>query len=271
MLFNFFKKKTTAIDCRDFSFLETDMHNHILPGIDDGSSSAEQSLFFIKELQQLGFSKFICTPHIYAEVYPNTGETIAASYDRLAKVAHLNSLPALPLSLAAEYMVDECLDRYIRQGNIKPLYENYVLVEFSYAVEPKNVEQSIFALQVAGYQPVIAHPERYAYFRKRNEKYEQLKDLGCAFQLNLLSMLGYYGNEIKEIAETLLKNKWYDFAGTDLHHHRHLAALKMMTQKKKLMNQLMHYPFRNKELQPQLQATISPVTNTTRKERLVNV
>lgn len=247
MLFNFFKKKTTP-DCYDFSFLEIDMHNHILPGIDDGCLSAEQSLFFIKELQQLGFRRFICTPHIYSEVYPNTRETIESSFDKLAKVALLNQQAVLPLSIAAEYMADESLDKFIRQDKILALYGNQVLIEFSYAVEPKNIEQRIFALQVAGYQPVLAHPERYAYFRRRFEKYEQLKDLGCAFQLNLLSTLGYYGNEIKEIAETLLKSKSYDYAGTDLHHHRHLAALKLMTGKKKLMKQLMDYPFRNKEL-----------------------
>ena len=103
-----------------------------------------------------------------------------------------------------------------------------VLVEFSMLTAPLDLQEVLFEMQMQNYQPVLAHPERYAYLSRKKEFFDELKNAGCLFQLNLLSITGHYGSAVKELAEYLLKKDYYDFAGTDLHHHRHLAALQKM-------------------------------------------
>jgi len=219
-MISFFKKRSHA--AVDFSAIGTDMHSHLLPGIDDGAQDAAQSLELIKGLRELGFSRFVTTPHIMADLYPNTAATIEAAFQKLKQAGGAD----IPVQPAAEYMLDENFDKVL--GENQPLFclrDKTVLVEFSFITTAINYKERLFELQIKGYQPVLAHPERYLYFAEARNIYHELRSAGCQFACNLLSFTGYYGKVSLELANFLLKNDCIDYLGTDLHHHRHLESL----------------------------------------------
>lgn len=219
-MMSFFKKKSQPEV--DFSLLGTDMHSHLLPGIDDGARDPSQSLELIKALQDLGFSRFITTPHIIADLYPNTPVTINAAFERLKQFAGAD----LPLTPAAEYFLDETFDALLENNQpLLTLRDKIVLVEFSFVSTPLNYQQRLFELQLRGYQPVLAHPERYLYLASNRAVYDELRAAGCHFACNLLSFTGYYGKGPAELANFLFKKEYIDYLGTDLHHERHVEAL----------------------------------------------
>ena len=237
-MFSIFKKKNHVTD---IEWLGVDMHSHLLPGIDDGSPDVEQSVRLIKSLNELGFSKFICTPHIFKELYPNTRETIL-----LALNATKNALTQANINVnieaAAEYMIDENFE--IANG-LAVLPGNFILVEMSYLNESPNIEKVIFDLQIKGYRVILAHPERYNFYHLDHARFHRYKDMGVLFQLNLLSVTGYYGKEVKHASEYLLSKNCYDFAGSDLHHNKHLDALTKAVKSGYLFDKLGKYPFKN--------------------------
>ena len=165
-------------------------------------------------------------PHIIADTHPNNPETIQNAAQFLKSEAQKLGVN-LDFRIAAEYMLDDTFQHALstKQPLLK-LHKNRILVEFSYIQKPSRVENFSFDLQIAGYEPVLAHPERYMYYHKELGYYEHLKDLGFELQLNLLSLTPYYGKEVQKVANHLLKNKLYDFACTDMHHARHLEAMK---------------------------------------------
>lgn len=177
-------------------------------------------------MADLGFTDIICTPHIIADTHPNNPETIQNAAQFLKSEAQKLGVN-LDFRIAAEYMLDDTFQHALstKQPLLK-LHKNRILVEFSYIQKPSRVENFSFDLQIAGYEPVLAHPERYMYYHKELGYYEHLKDLGFELQLNLLSLTPYYGKEVQKVANHLLKNKLYDFACTDMHHARHLEAMK---------------------------------------------
>ena len=130
----------------------------------------------------------------------------------------------IPFRAAAEYMMDDHFVLLFKMGDLLTLKGNYVLVEMSYINAPIQLYSILFDLQVAGYIPVLAHPERYLFYHHNFEEYQKLKKAGCKFQLNLLSVVGYYGDGIAKIAERLLQKGMYDFVGSDVHHDNHVAA-----------------------------------------------
>jgi len=214
------------------------MHSHLLPGIDDGSPDMETSLEFIKGFHSLGYKKIITTPHVLWEIYPNTTETILRKLDEVRKEI-LNASIDIEFNAAAEYFIDDHFtDQLKKKVPLLPISGNMVLVEFSMLTMPMDLQEVLFEMQMQNYQPVLAHPERYAFLGRKKEIYDQLKDAGCWFQLNLLSLSGYYGAAIQELAEYLLKKNYYDLAGTDLHHHKHLSLLQKIpsSQIKKLQD-----------------------------------
>jgi protein-tyrosine phosphatase len=225
----FFFKKKAVHSTTDLSWLGTDIHSHLIPGIDDGAKDIETSMELIRGFVQLGYKKIITTPHVLWEIYPNTPEIITRGVEELrARIAKENL--NIELHAAAEYFIDEHFEEEVK--NKKPLLcisGNMVLVEFSMLTAPIDLQKVIFELQMQDYQPVLAHPERYTYLSRTKSVYEDLKIAGCFFQLNLLSITGYYGRTVQDLAEYLLKNNYYDLAGTDLHHAQHLLALKKLS------------------------------------------
>ena len=223
----FWKKKHT--EQIDFSWLHTDMHSHLIPGIDDGASDSAASLELVQGLIQLGYQKLITTPHILWDVYANTPEIITRGFEVLKESVTKASL-SIQLHAAAEYFIDDYFANQLK--NKVPLLcvsGNYVLVEFSMLTAPFDLHDVLFEMQIQNYQPIIAHPERYSYLANKKSFFDELKSMGCAFQLNLLSLTGYYGKAIQELAEYLVKMNYYDFAGTDMHNTRHLASLQKLS------------------------------------------
>jgi protein-tyrosine phosphatase len=208
-----------------FDWLQTDMHSHLLPGIDDGSPDIYTSLELVKGFQTLGYKKIITTPHVLWEIYPNTTELILAKQEEVRKEI-LNAGIDIEFNAAAEYFIDDHFTEQLKNRiPLLTISANMVLVEFSMVTAPMDLQEVLFEMQMQNYQPVLAHPERYTFLGRKKEVYDQLKNAGCFFQLNLLSLSGHYGEAVQELAEYLLKKKYYDLAGTDLHHVRHLSSL----------------------------------------------
>jgi len=239
-MFSIFKRKTNQIT--DVNWLGVDIHNHLLPGIDDGAKDVAESILYIKKLCDLGFEKSICTPHIFTELYPNSRETISAALTILKDELVKHDFE-FKISAAAEYMID---DSFKVESGLLTLPENYLLIEMSYLNETPNIEQIVFDLQIKGYHIILAHPERYKFYHKTHNRYHRLRDMGCLFQLNLLSAVGYYGKGEKQAFEYLLSEKLYEFAGTDLHHSRHLDVLEKVIRSGELYKLIGHYDFKNR-------------------------
>lgn len=221
-MFNLFRSPTPLLN--DYSFWAVDMHSHLLPGIDDGAKTIEDSISLIKQLKEMGFKQLITTPHIMADLYPNTPEIIKEKLEEVRNALKAHNIN-MPIDAAAEYLMDEAFGDKIAAGNLLTLPGNRVLVEMSFISPPPRLEEYLFQLQTKGYRPVLAHPERYLFYRNDFEKYRNLKARGCEFQLNLLSLTGYYGKPTKNIAIKLLKEKMINFAGTDMHHERHAELI----------------------------------------------
>jgi protein-tyrosine phosphatase len=252
-MFSFFKKKskeTIESDItQDWSFLKTDIHSHLIPGIDDGVESVEESLSLLNKLKEVGFSKVVTTPHISQDYYPNTEEEILYAL-RLLKEAVTKSGLEIELHAAAEYMIDETFMAKLSQN--KPLLkldDKHVLIEMGFVQESPLLMQAIFELVAKGYIPVLAHPERYNFYMEGNaiEKLKHVKDAGCLLQLNSIALVGYYGKYVKNFAEKILEAGLYDFAGSDIHHERHLHAV-YATLKTPVFKTLYEYPFLNKSI-----------------------
>lgn len=241
---NFFFKKPKTVT---LEWMGVDMHSHILPGIDDGSRDIGSSISFIRGLNELGINKFICTPHIFTEIYPNSKETIFPVLEQL-RVELKNQRIDVELEAAAEYMMDLDFVELLKNNEILTLHGKYILVEMSYQVETRNVDQFIFDLNIKGYLPVLAHPERYIYYHHNFEQYYKMREQGCVFQVNLLSLAGYYGKAVKQIALRLLKEKLIDVVGTDLHHVKHLEYITKFVKSGAAGKLLGDYPVRNIEL-----------------------
>lgn len=226
-MFKFFSrsKPEKEGDKEAIGLLKTDMHSHLIPGIDDGAPDIETALQLIGGLHALGYRKIITTPHIMWDMYKNTRETILERLEWVRTTVKEAGLD-MEIHAAAEYFLDDYVAGLV--ANNEPLLtvkDKMVLVEFSMAYPSHSLKDILFDMQMQGYQPVIAHPERYIYLEQNKAFYGELKDLGCLFQLNLLSLTGYYGKSVTELAQYLVKQNAYDLVGTDLHHFRHLEAL----------------------------------------------
>ena len=248
-MFGLFRKKNSVKDWRGgFSNLQTDMHSHLLPGIDDGAPDIETSILLIKGLMELGYTKLITTPHIYPDLYPNTRDTILNAHELLVRQLEQEKLDS-PVIPAAEYFIDEMFQERIRnKEQFLTIEGNKVLVEISFVGPPSDLSYVLFDMVTSGYQPIIAHPERYAYYHHQPDIYHTFKDKGCLLQVNMLSLLGYYGREIRETAIYLVKNGLVDLVGTDLHHARHLSALQTTESVNEIQSILKHCQLINSSL-----------------------
>jgi tyrosine-protein phosphatase YwqE len=201
------------------------MHSHLLPGIDDGSPDAATSVSYIKKMMELGYRKFITTPHAYPDLYPNNPDTIQSALAVLQKQLQEEAVD-VEVYAAAEYFIDDSfIDRIKNNEQFLTLHQNFVLVEISFMQPPPDLNEVLFELIVKGYQPVLAHPERYNFYHSKKEIYHRFKDQGCLLQVNLLSLIGYYGKSVQDAAHFLVQEKLVDLIGTDLHHQRHLEAM----------------------------------------------
>ena len=242
-MFHFFRKTIT-----DFSFLRTDVHAHLLPGVDDGARDTADSLYLIQSLQELGFTSLTATPHVMAHTYPNTKTELEDAHRQLLLDMATAGISA-DLILSAEYMLDPGFEDWLQPNRLLSWgKQRYVLVEMSYIAPAAKLETYLFTLQMKHYQPILAHPERYLFYHNDFSKLEAIKKMGCHFQLNLLSLTGYYGPHVRRSAEKMLKKGMYEWAGTDTHNARQIEVLKSMTTRPQWMTKLLRYPFMNQNL-----------------------
>jgi len=220
-MFSFLKPKARLVDLIPNDYI--DIHSHILPGIDDGAKNLGNTEFLLNAMVAFGFEKIITTPHTIKNVWNNSRIDIENTLE-LVKEKLPNLSEKLDVSCASEYFMDENFVQQFQNEKLLTLKDNYVLVEMSYLNAPIQLYDILFDLQLNGYQPVLAHPERYTFFHSNFKEYEKLKKAGCLFQMNLLSSVGYYGKEIAEIANKLLANNLINFVGSDIHHEHHVKA-----------------------------------------------
>ena len=210
---------------KQYKPLTVDLHSHLIPGIDDGSKSMEKSIEMVQGFHSLGFEKLITTPHIHPN-YPNSPTIIRQGLAKLKK-ATLDSKLAIEIEAAAEYYVDDAFLADLEAGNeFLTFGDSYLLIECSFIIKPLFFDAVLFKLRAKGYQPILAHPERYQFLDGNLEWLEELKSLGVLFQVTLGSLGGYYGKEPRKIALRLLKKGMVDFLASDLHHYNQLEYLK---------------------------------------------
>jgi tyrosine-protein phosphatase YwqE len=218
-MFSFLKKKYTLPTILPDNFV--DIHNHLLPGIDDGAASLEHTSELVIRMQELGIKQAIATPHTFSGCWENSNETISKAFNTaISKVENSDFIKGY----ASEYMLDNTLIERLQSEPLLCLKEHYILVELSYFNAPFDLYELLFELKLKGYQIIFAHPERYNYFHTDFNHYEKLKNYDLDFQLNLLSLTGYYGPEVLKVARKLLDADMYSFSGTDIHHTRHTHA-----------------------------------------------
>lgn len=198
----------------------TDLHSHLIPSVDDGTKSLDQSVDILQQLQELGFKKVITTPHIMSHRFPNTQETIYAGYELLKNELVKQNI-SIELEVAAEYYYDEHFLELINKKDILTFGENYVLFELSYHVKPFGLEQTVSKLLEAGYKPVLAHPERYTYYSSESH-YMYLKEMGLLFQINAISTQKFYGKKVNKAVEKIIDLGIVDFIGSDIHSQAYL-------------------------------------------------
>lgn len=229
-MINFFSKKTNFIDIWTGT---PEMHCHVLPSIDDGAKDKDTSLQLINTYKSLGCPKIIATPHTMYGIYDNTFQSIEKAYNQIS-----SNVNGIELAFSSEYMMDENFDSLLNTKQIIPLYKNFLLFELSYFQPPENLMEQIFKMGTLGYIPVLAHPERYAYYHRSIDIYKEFKSRGCLLQLNALSLTSHYGSECQKVAMKLLKDGLYDFIGLDTHHENHLLKIQTININKAYSNHL---------------------------------
>lgn len=218
-MFGFFKKKKTLKEIIPNNFV--DIHSHLIYGLDDGAQSLQDTKNLINDLKSFGFTQFITTPHTTPLVWENTKEDIEQQYQKVKAELQFSSKE---LRVASEYLIDESFLKRLENEKLLTLKDNFVLIEMSYINPPIQLYEIILELNSQGYQCVLAHPERYNFYKNDYNSFKRLKNAGCMFQMNLLSSTGYYGAGITEMANYLLKENMYDFVGSDVHHQKHIKS-----------------------------------------------
>jgi protein-tyrosine phosphatase len=226
-VWNFFKSKPSIPN-----LFTTDLHSHLLPNLDDGVKNLEQSLEAIKSFQDLGFKKAITTPHIMSDTYRNSPETILPKLKELRQALEDQKIN-FEIEAAAEYYFDETLMDLVSQKRpVLTFGKNYFLFETNTFSEPMMLNDFIFQLKVQGYQPVMAHPERYQYLQHNLQRVEDLIDRGVMMQVNIFSLSGHYSKSIQKVANQLVENRAVHFLGSDCHTPHQARLLKDSIQSK---------------------------------------
>lgn len=222
-IFSLFSAKNKTPDF-DFSRLVSDMHSHLLPGIDDGSKSLDETIGMILKMKELGYKKLFFTPHVMEGFYPNTRESILNALSAVQQEVKCLNID-IQIDAAAEYFYDETLLERMDSEELLSFAGKHVLFEFPFHNEPFQIDKLIQKFKQHGYIPVLAHFERYIYYHNREELFSYFRSNGVRLQLNLLSLTGHYGPDILKQAKKMVDMQVVDFVGTDCHRIEHLHIL----------------------------------------------
>lgn len=232
-MFNFFSKPRKPV-LLPFS---TDIHCHVLPGVDDGTPDIDTSVMLISRMQRWGIDRIFASPHVTKDAFPNTPDILDAATGRLNKALGENG-SEIRVSHHAEYRLDEFSKSQWEKNIYMPLPDHYIMIENPFVAEAWFIDQCVFDLQVKGFTPILAHPERYSYYFRNRGRYDALHNAGAKFQINLLSLAGAYGKEQREVAEYLISKGYVDFLGSDLHNAAHADAIDAYLQTKQATSHL---------------------------------
>ncbi|HEX8348528.1 MAG TPA: CpsB/CapC family capsule biosynthesis tyrosine phosphatase [Hymenobacter sp.] len=235
----------------DLSVLEVDMHSHLLPGLDDGAETVEQSVELVRAMQALGYRKLVMTPHVMGDFYKNTPADIQGALQRLQQAVAAAGITGMELACAAEYYLDEWFVQKLEAGEELLTFggeKRYVLFETSYINEPFNFQDTIFKMKSAGYQPVMAHPERYTYLYDKFSTLEKMRGNDIFLQVNLNSLAGYYSRGAKRVAEKLIDAGLVDLLGTDAHNLRHTDTVREKVLSADYLRKVLALPLLNSSL-----------------------
>lgn len=225
-MFSIFKPKKTILSLFQGGI---DLHNHLLPGIDDGAKTIDDTLALLAKYDEHQIHSIIATPHIMAEHYPNTPMIIENALAQVQQVLGASGFGHMQVTAGAEYMIDGEFEQRLETQELLTLTKNYVLIELSYASPPIHLFEDLYKLIRKGYIPILAHPERYLYYQNDNSTYKKLKAQGCLFQLNALSLNSFYGKEVSKNALQLLEMGMIDLIATDTHNLVQMKALETST------------------------------------------
>ena len=241
-MFSFFKTKS-----QDPNPILTDIHSHLLPQLDDGVSSLQESEQLIQQFIKLGYSKLITTPHIMSDFYRNEPSQIHEKLDSLNQ--HLKDQQIdISVEAAAEYYLDEVLIEKVKKNEqLLTFGSRYLLFETNFLTEPFQLNEFIFALTTQGYRPVLAHPERYQYLVNNFDKVEDLRNRGVLFQINIPSIVGAYSKPIQKLAILLIDKGYVEFLGSDCHNQLQMEVLKTAS-KDKNFKKALNLPLLNRSL-----------------------
>jgi tyrosine-protein phosphatase YwqE len=207
------------------SLINVDIHSHLIPNIDDGAKDMKRSIELISSLKSMGYKKLITTPHV-SDMFPNDSKKILEGYRHLTEELIFQKID-IDIEVAAEYYADERFNNLLKNRDILTFgKEKYLLFELSYFTAPHDLESLIQEIKLAGYKPVLAHPERYLYLHDSIDNYIALKSTGVQFQINLNSIVNYYSKEVTKVVKQLINYGLVDFIGSDVHHKRHVKFLK---------------------------------------------
>lgn len=241
MLSWLFDKKTKEVD---LSRIGIDLHSHLIPGIDDGVETVQEAVDMVRKMEEIGYKQIFTTPHVMWDCYRNTPDLILSGLEEV-RVACANAHINVQIDAAAEYFIDEHFMELLNQGTgLLTLPGNRLLVELPYSTPLMNTEATLFKILEKGYQPVLAHPERYTYFYRDPSVFKKLCDQGCELQVNILSLSNYYGDNVHKMADWLLRHGLISFLGTDAHRIQHLNYIDRIIKS----NWLAKYPFQNEKL-----------------------
>ena len=224
MIGRLFAKKKRQPPETPASAPETDLHSHLIPGIDDGSKNMDESLEMLRAMQDLGYRRVITTPHVMSDAYQNSTRMIVNGL-RLLREAALSEGIKIEIEAAAEYYMDEELIARLERKDILTIGGEYLLFETSYISKPLNFEEIVYEIQARGYKALLAHPERYRYITDPQKEFEEMKELGIFLQLDINSLGGYYGKQAKKHALVLSESGLIDFLGSDVHRIRQVGFL----------------------------------------------
>lgn len=198
-----------------------DIHCHILPGVDDGSHSKSQSWRMMDLAWENGIRALIATPHYMPEGGHPSPETLRELAEELREYAQIRQYD-MEIYEGNEIYYHQDAAELLTQGKILTLAgSRYVLVEFSPADDARYIRNALAELQGAGYEPILAHAERYrSLCRKPYDRIEDLREMGVLIQVNAAAVEGKMGPEEKKTVHSLLKRQWVDFVATDAHSDR---------------------------------------------------
>lgn len=221
MLFNFFTRSKQIQKLPVF----TDIHNHLVPGVDDGSPDVETSMELLSHLHDWGITRIFASPHSTQDTFENTPQSLEEPARKFADAISRSDL-GVEFNMHMEYRLDQFFMRQFESDNLVSMPGKFLLVENAFSNEPWGLEALLHNLRSKGFTPVLAHPERYKYYSiSHRYRYDELHEYGLYFQVNLLSLAGHYGKLERETALYMLKHGLVQFIGTDLHRISHVRSI----------------------------------------------